>query len=57
MFGDHCAIIKMGAKSESRLRFVTHLDISTEDTLLAIEKLKFIIDVEGRDDSFERINV
>jgi hypothetical protein len=57
MFGDHCAIIKMDAKSESRLRFMTHLDISTEDVLSAIEKLKFVIDVEGRDGSFERINV
>jgi hypothetical protein len=57
MFGDNCAIIKMGAKSKTRLRFVTHLDISTEDILLAIEKLKFIIDVEGRNNSFERINV
>lgn len=45
--GDRCVIIKMDPESNTKLRFVTHLDISYEDTLLAIQKLEFVIDNEG----------
>ncbi|XP_054159325.1 uncharacterized protein LOC128957561 [Oppia nitens] len=43
VLGDRCVVVKMGSRSATKIRFVTHLDITADDIELVIEKLNFII--------------
>ena len=38
--------VKLDAKSKTRLRFVTNVDVTLEDVKLTIEKLKYVFDLE-----------
>ena len=43
---NNVVVAKLDAKSKTRLRFVTNVDVTLEDVKLTIEKLKYVIDSE-----------